>query len=348
MAKTKRCKNDKMKKRNKTQKYVKDGGVNFFRKPITEPGEEKVKKGQDTTKLKRCTVCNKYFATEDSLEDHQRRLNHAVPIGEGITPSRLGDYILNNFDVTLDNIIKQHKSILDIILADLFKYLTTDNYNKDNIKKEGYDWCRIHKLTLKEYTEFKNMLTNMKNDKPSLASLIDEIHKKFNKFESKHIEYKDDYCGSSGPLPPLPVGRPRASTPQGEAPIPPPRGRGRGLGRGQVNVYDMLKRQNPTQNAYGVAIPQRPRVNPLQTNSSVQNTANIDRLLTNNSPYDNDNPSLPPPPLPSDKKPSQLLPPPPRPSGKKPSRFRKSASSNGYKPSGPINPFVQNYNPFLK
>lgn len=302
MAKTKRCRNGKMKKYNKTRKYVKSGGFDLFRKNKPEDGEVKVKKGQDTTKLKRCTVCKKYFSNQEFLEDHQRRTKHAVPIGQGITPSKLGDNILNNFDATLDNILKQHKSILGEgeILENLFKYLTTDNYNKHNIENVGLDWCKIHELTLEEYTNFKNKLENMKNDNPSLVSLIDEIHEKFNEFENGRNEYKDGYCESDGPLPPTPdvrpfrAVRPRASTPQEAAPPPPPR-RGKGSGS--------YKRLGPNRMTRQMSLRKPSTLKSLKTVSTdpYQYPTNIKHLLKN-APYENVSP------------------------------FRKSSSSKGYNP----------------
>lgn len=270
MAKTKRCRNGKMKKRNKTQKYVKSGG---FLKNIRGK-----KKSHDKFQY---------------LEKTESQILKMTP-----------DDLIHNITSNLNVMKQEHNHILEH-LHNLFNNLKTNyKYDKSKFGDDITQWCNYYNKPLTQYTTMKEEIHALQQKNPSLVSLIQEIQKKIKDFEDNNEHFKHYSCN---PLPPTPVFRSRASTSQGAAPPPPPRGN---MKERENNIYNVLKRKNPTPNLYGVPIPQRP-VRPSQTNSPVKNTANIKHLLTNISPYENDYSTLPPPPRPTNKKPSQS--PPPRP-----------------------------------
>lgn len=279
MAKTKHCRNGKMKKYNKTQKYVKSGGV---------LSRLRGKKKQISLQL---------------IEPKEFKSKIQVPL-----------YPIIN---TLNGISQENDFLLNEKLEELFNDLTKNIFDINKIKKTGKYWCSIHEDTLREYKEFKNILNDRKLTNPSLVSLIDEIHKKFNEFEEQHNEYKDGYC-SDGPLPPTPdvlpfrALRPRASTPQAAAPSPPPRGIRKPVqkpGSGEYAKLGSNRMTRKTSTRKPSTLKTLPR-KPYEYSVPIS----VIKAREENSPYENA------------------------------SQFRMPASSKNYNPFDPTNPF---YNPPL-
>lgn len=283
MAKTKRCKNGKMKKRNKTQKYVKSGGL------LTNIRGKK--KSHDKFQY---------------LEKTDSQILKMTP-----------DDLIHNITSNLNVMKQEHNHILEH-LHNLFNNLKTNyKYDKSKFGDDITQWCNFYNKPLTQYTTMKEEIHALQQKNPSLVSLIQEIQKKIKDFEDNNEHFKYVSCN---PLPPTPVFRPRASTPQEAAPSPPPRGRKPGSGSfKKLGPNRMTKR----------SLRKPSMLKPLQTDSPYQDTTNIEHLITNSSPYENDySPLRPPPPRP----------PPQRPLGKKPSGLMVSH----------INPFFDQTNPFYQ
>jgi len=265
MAKTKRCKNDKMKKRNKTQKYVKSGGL------LTNIRGKK--KSHDKFQY---------------LEKTGSQILKMTP-----------DDLIHNITSNLNVMKQEHNHILEH-LDDLFYNLVNNyKYDKSKFGDDIKQWCNFYNKPLTQYKTMKEEIHALQQKNPSLVSLIQEIQKKIKVFEEENEHFKYVSCN---PLPPLPVGRPRASTPQEAAPSPPPRGRKPGSGEyaklGSNRMTKKISMRKPSTLKPLKRSPYEDVVPPISVIKARQN-----------SPYENA------------------------------SQFRKSSSSKGYNQFDPTNPF---------
>lgn len=264
MAKTKRCKNDKMKKRNKTQKYVKSGGL------LTNIRGKK--KSHDKFQY---------------LEKTDSQILKMTP-----------DDLIHNITSNLNVMKQEHNHILEH-LDDLFYNLVNNyKYDKSNFGDDIKKWCNFYNKPLTQYKTMKEEIHALQQKNPSLVSLIQEIQKKIKDFEDNNEHFKYVSCN---PLPPLPVGRPRASTPQAAAPSPPPRG----LQKPGSGEYAKLAKRMTNKIST-----RKPSTLKSLKRSPYEDVVPISEIKARlNSPYENVSP------------------------------FRKSSSSKGYNPFDPTNRF---------
>jgi len=267
MVKTKRCRNGKMKKHNKTQKYVKSGG---------------------------------FLSNIRGKKKHHNKFQYFKKTNSQIlkmTP----DNLIHNITSNLNVMKQEHNHILEH-LDDLF-YNLKNNYKYDK-SKYGDDiktWCNFYNKPLTQYKTMKEEINALQKENPSLVSLIQKIQKKIEDFETNYPEYKDDNCtskrpntyenikslrrsSSDGPLPPIPVAR--SSSSQAAAPHPPPRGLQK-PGSGKFAKLD------PNRMTRKISTRKPSTLKPLNTDSTYspyQGTTDITHLLQKNSPYENEQP----------------------------------------------------------